>query len=68
MSHANQDQSTSKSTHGYQVAGKPTKVTPVGNNNALEIRGDFGGWDTIANKFISVDQTLFGTTIAPKLQ
>lgn len=68
MSHANQDQSTNKSTHGYQVAGKSTSVTPVGNNDPLEIRGDFGVWDTVANKFVNVDQTLFGTTIAPKLQ
>jgi hypothetical protein len=68
MSHANQDPGIVKSTHAYQVAGKTTTVTPVGNNDALEIRGDFAVWDTVANKFVNVDQTLFGTTIAPKLQ
>lgn len=68
MSHASQDPSTSKSTHGYQVAGKTVTVTPVGSTDALEVRGDFGLWDTVANKFVSVDQTLFGTTIAPKLE
>lgn len=68
MSHANQDTGTTKSTHGYQVAGKSTAVTPVGSTNPLEVRGDFGVWDTVANKFVSVDQTLFGTTIAPKLE
>jgi len=63
----NSEQNNNYSTHQPQVAGKPVTVnSPAGN--PVQVRGDFGVWDTVANKYVNVDQTQFGTTLAPKNQ
>lgn len=68
MSHPSQDTNTSRSTHTPVIAGKIVSPTAVGTNNALEVRGDFAVWDTVASKFVLVDQTTFGTINTPKNQ
>jgi len=68
MSNVTQDANTSKSTHQTQVAGKSVSPTTVAGGHALQVRGDFAVWDSVSNKFVLVDQTQFGTTVAPKNQ
>ena len=67
MSNHTQDPNTSRSTHQAQVSGKQVVPTAVGTGNALQIRGDYGIWDTVASKFVLIDQTTIGTTTLPKL-
>lgn len=67
MSNHTQEPNASASTHGYQVAGK-TGAPKSAAGNPLQVRGDFGVWDSVANKFVDVNTTTFGTTAAPKLQ
>jgi len=67
MSDHTQDSNTLRSTHQAQVGGRKVVPTPVGSTNPLQIRGDYGVWDTVANKFVLIDQTTIGTTTLPKL-
>lgn len=67
MSNPTQEPNASASTHGYQVAGKAATPKSAAGN-ALQIRGDYGVWDTVANKFVDVNTTSFGTVAHPKLQ
>lgn len=67
MSNPTQPTGITSSTHGPQVGGKAVTATPVGSTNPIVFRGDYAAWDTVANKFVTIDQTSVGTTAFPKL-
>lgn len=68
MSNPTKPTGVTSSSHQTQVAGKTVSPTSVGSTNPLVVSGDMSIWDTVANKYVLVDQTLFGTTLIPKNQ